>query len=244
MPAMSLNVHVLLFAHLRRQAAEPEFGVQLPAGSTVRDLARQLEAQGLSLSGCMAAVNEAYAAPDTVLQSGDEVAFLPPVAGGAVDEGREAEAEPLTFVAVTPQPLSLAQAEAFLVRPRYGAQSYFVGTVRSPNRGQPVTLIEYEAYASMAEKVLHEAAAQARARFGGDDGEAGDLAVFLAHRTGRLQPAEASIVIGVGSPHRRAALEVVDWLIEHVKAVIPVWKLEELQDGQRWVEGVSPSETL
>lgn len=239
---MSLNVRILLFAHLRRQATEPEFGVQLPSGSTVRDLARQLEGQGLSLSGCMAAVNEAYAAPDTALNDGDEVAFLPPVAGGAVDAGGAPAAEMLTFVTVTPQPLSLAQAEAFLVRPRYGAQSYFVGTVRSPNRGQPVTLIEYEAYASMAEKVLHEAAAQARARFGG--AEQNDLAVFLAHRTGRLQPAEASIVIGVGSPHRRAALEAVDWLIEHVKAVIPVWKLEELQDGQRWVEGVSPSETL
>ncbi|WP_261664982.1 molybdenum cofactor biosynthesis protein [Deinococcus sp. Marseille-Q6407] len=237
---MTFPVRVLLFAHLSRQVPEPEFAAEVPQGATVRDLARQLQQQqGLDLSGCMAAVNENYAAPDTALHAGDEVAFLPPVAGGSDIEN---EQEPgLTAVQVTAEPLSLAQAEAFLVRPRYGAQSYFVGTVRSPNKGQAVTLIQYEAYASMAEKVLREAADQARERFGGEDG---DLAVYLAHRTGRLQPAEASIVIGVGSPHRRAALDAADWLIEHVKAVIPVWKLEELEDGQRWVEGVSPAETL
>lgn len=237
MTSTPLTVQVLLFAHLRRQVPQPEFSVQVPAGATVRDLAQQLEAGGLSLSGCMAAVNESYATPDTPLQAGDEVAFLPPVAGGS---GAPA-GEELTHVRVGAEPLSLQAAEQFLVRPRYGAQSYFVGTVRSPNRGQTVTLIEYEAYASMAERVLRDAAAQARGRFGGEDG---DLAVYLAHRTGRLQPAEASIVIGVGSPHRRAALEAADWLIEHVKAVIPVWKLEELEDGQRWVEGVRPGPTL
>lgn len=242
---MSLNIRVLLFAHLRRQVRQSEFMVQMPLGSSVRDLAEQLQRDqpALKLSGCMAAINEAYADPMTELQDGDEVAFLPPVAGGSDEGSRAIQAEAQTFVAVGPQPLRLAQAEAFLVRPRYGAQSYFVGTVRSPNRGQAVTLIEYEAYSSMAEKVLWAAAAEARSRFGSESGD-GDLAVFLAHRTGRLQPAEASIIIGVGSPHRRAALEAVDWLIEHVKAVIPVWKLEELQDGQRWVEGNNPSTAL
>ncbi|WP_229838833.1 molybdopterin converting factor subunit 1 [Deinococcus piscis] len=236
MTSTPLTVQVLLFAHLSRQVPQPEFSVQVPAGSTVRDLAQQLEGRGLDLSGCMAAVNESYATPDTPLQAGDEVAFLPPVAGGSGEQAGE-----LTSAQVTADPLSLQAAEQFLVRPRYGAQSYFVGTVRSPNRGQTVTLIEYEAYVSMAERVLRDVAAQARERFGGEDG---DLAVYLAHRTGRLHPAEASIVIGVGSPHRRAALEAVDWLIEHVKAVIPVWKLEELEDGQRWVEGVRPAQTL
>ena len=233
MLSMTFSVRVLLFAHLSRQVPAPEFMAELPQGATVRDLAGQLQAQyGLELKGCMAAVNEAYADPSAVLTEGDEVAFLPPVAGGS---------EELTYVGVAAEPLSLQDAEQFLVRPAYGAQSYFVGTVRSPNRGQTVTLIQYEAYASMAEKVLREAAEQPRARIGGESAE---LAVYLVHRTGRLHPAEASIIIGVGSPHRRAALEAVDWLIEHVKAVIPVWKLEELEDGQRWVEGTAPAETL
>ncbi|MFC6618974.1 molybdopterin converting factor subunit 1 [Deinococcus radiophilus] len=230
-----MAVRVLLFAHLRRQAEQPEFDVQLSEGASVRDLAAQLSEKGLDLTGCMAAVNETYATPDTALSDGDEVAFLPPVAGGS------GGSEGLMQARVTAEPLSLSDAERFVVRPQFGAQSYFVGTVRSPNRGQTVTLIEYEAYASMAEKVLRDAAAQAQTRFAGEGEE---LAVYLAHRTGRLQPAEASILIGVGSPHRRAALEACDWLIEHVKAVIPVWKLEELEDGQRWVEGVRPAEVL
>ena len=100
--------------------------------------------------------------------------------------------------------------------------------------------IEYEAYVSMAERLLQAAAQQARQRWA--EGE--DIALYLAHRIGRLQPTEASIIIGVGSPHRRAALNAADWLIEHVKATVPVWKLEELADGQRWVEGIAPAETL
>lgn len=126
------------------------------------------------------------------------------------------------------------------MRPRFGAQSYFVGTVRSPNRGEAVVRIEYEAYVSMAERLLQAAAQQARQRWA--EGE--DIALYLTHRIGRLQPTEASIIIGVGSPHRRAALNAADWLIEHVKATVPVWKLEELADGQRWVEGIAPAETL
>ncbi|MDO4245012.1 MAG: molybdenum cofactor biosynthesis protein MoaE, partial [Deinococcus sp.] len=209
--------------------------LDVPEGADVRAVAAQLEQErGLSLGGCMVAVNETYAAPEQVLHEGDEVAFLPPVAGGS-GAGDSGEAD--TFCEVTAEVLTLAPADAFLVRPHCGAQAYFVGTVRSPNAGQVVAHIDYEAYAPMAHKVMEAAAAQARAQHG-------ELRVWIQHRVGRLAPAEASIVIGVASPHRRAALEACDFLIEHLKAELPVWKHEATAEGTHWVAGQTGHEVL
>ena len=138
---------------------------------------------------------------------------------------------------VTAAPLSLRTAQDFLTRPAWGAQAYFVGTVRSPNAGFAVAYLEYEAYPALAERVMREAATHARARF-----ELGGS--YLAHRTGRVRPGESSILIGVGSAHRRAALEACDFLIEHLKLHLPVWKLEVGENGERWAEGSAGAPTL
>lgn len=227
-----MNIRAVFLARLRREAGLEEIPLSVPEGASVRQMAQQLEQErGLSLGGCMVAVNEAYATPDTVLHDGDEVAFLPPVAGGS------GESEDTVYCEVTEAPLTLASAESFLIRPECGAQAYFVGTVRSPNHGQDVQFIDYEAYAPMAQKVMQEAAAQAQAKHG-------QLRVWVVHRVGRLAPAEASIVIGVASPHRRAALEACDFLIEHLKVELPVWKHEVTDAGEAWVAGQTGHETL
>ena len=225
-------ITVVLFARLKREAGLEQVQMPLPSPPTVRALAAGVEARySLSLKGCMVAVNEQYADPEQTIADGDEVAFLPPVAGGS---GKEAATD---FVQVTDTELRLEQASAFLVRPEYGAQAYFVGTVRSPNLGKVVEYIEYEGYAPMAEKVMREAADLAREKHG-------ELSAYLQHRTGRLTPGQASILIGVGSPHRRAALEACDFLIEHLKVVLPVWKLEGGEDGEHWVKGQAGFQTL
>lgn len=224
-----MQVNVVFFARLKRESGLETAAVEIPDGVTVRELASQVEhTYRLNLRGCMVAVNETYAAPEHVLRPGDEVAFLPPVAGGS-DEDTRCE--------VVTVPLLLAQADAFLVRPEHGAQAYFVGTVRSPNKGKQVEFIEYEGYGPMAEKVMREAAAQSRAQHG-------DLRVVIQHRVGRLLPGEASILIGVASPHRRAALEACDFLIEHLKVHLPIWKHEADEDGQHWVKGQTGHPTL
>lgn len=225
-----MRLNVVFFAHLRRDIGTEQLSVEAPEGADVRAVASLIEAQhGLSLKGCMVAVNETYAAPEHLLKDGDEVAFLPPVAGGS-DKGD-------THCEMTDQPLSLQAADAFLVRPECGAQAYFVGTVRSPNKGKDVEYIDYEGYAPMAGRVMQSAADAAREQHG-------ELRVWLQHRTGRLLPGEASILIGVASPHRRAALEACDFLIEYLKVQIPVWKHETDDDGPHWVEGHSEHPAL
>lgn len=199
----------------------------------VRAVATLIEQQhGVSLKGCMVAVNETYATPEQMLHGNDEVAFLPPVAGGS-DAGGNSE----TLCEVTASPLLLQTADAFLVQPAYGAQAYFVGTVRSPNKGKQVEFIEYEGFAPLAQKVMRGAAEAARERHG-------TLRVFIQHRVGRLLPGEASILIGVASPHRRAALEACDFIIELLKVQVPVWKREVDEDGEHWVDGTAGQPTL
>lgn len=224
-----MRLTLVFFARLRREIGVETLGWEAEAGATVRQVAQAVEAErGVDLKGCMVAVNEVYATPDVLLQDGDELAFLPPVAGGS---------DTPTRMVVTDAPLLLAEADAFLVRPECGAQAYFVGTVRSPNRGKRVEYIDYEAFAPLAERVMRGAADAAREQHG-------ELRVYIAHRVGRLSPAEASILIGVASAHRRAALEACDFLIEFLKVQVPVWKREVDEDGEHWVDGQAGQPTL
>ena len=231
-----MKVQAVFFARLKRELGTSSLPLELPERSTVREAAARIEAEhGLSLRGCMVAVNESYADPEQELHGGDELAFLPPVAGGS--GANDTDDDPTDFCQVTPEVLELRSAERYLVQPQYGAQAYFVGTVRSPNLGKAVAFIEYEGYAPMAEKVMREAAERARQKHG-------RLSAFIQHRTGKLLPGEASLIIGVGSPHRRVALEACEALIEELKVELPIWKHEGDEDGEHWVEGSAGHQTL
>jgi molybdopterin synthase catalytic subunit len=79
-----MRVTTLLFANLRELAGQGSMDLEIPAGSTVLDVATRLEREidGLILKGALCAINEAYSEPDSLLNDGDRLAFLPPVAGG------------------------------------------------------------------------------------------------------------------------------------------------------------------
>lgn len=56
------------------------------------------------------------------------------------------------------------------------------------------------------------------------------------HRLGTVLVEESSIIIAVSSAHRKAAMEACHWLIDEVKAQVPVWKKEFFTDGSAWKE--------
>lgn len=81
---MSPMTHrVLLFASWA-DALGPEVEVELPAGARVSDLLAELtvRAEGRPLPRPVVAVNQRYARPDVQLAASDEIAIIPPVAGG------------------------------------------------------------------------------------------------------------------------------------------------------------------
>ncbi len=222
---------VLLFSSYRDAVGRRELELDVPPGATVRDAAARLEADypDLKLKGALAARNEVYAGPDEVLGAGDTLAFFPPVAGGS--------SEPDLFF-VTDGPLDVSACLAHASDAKYGAVSSFLGTVRSPNYGQPVLYIDYEGYEAMIVAQMKRAAAELRDRF--------DLGrLVFGHRLGRLAPGEASIVIVASSAHRKDALLATHAAIDRLKELLPVWKLEATPDGAAWVEGSSAAaETL
>jgi len=79
-----ITVHVKLFATLRRHRPGLEIGeafpVELPPGSTVADLVRQLDLPQGQIK--LVFVNALFRDEDHVLADGDEVGIFPPVGGG------------------------------------------------------------------------------------------------------------------------------------------------------------------
>jgi len=111
-------------------------------------------------------------------------------------------------------------------RPGTGAIVVFDGIVRDDT----IREMELEAYRDVAEKELGEIAAEAREKFR-------LLSVDIVHRVGRLRVGENILVIVVGAAHRREAYEGSRYIIERIKAGVPVWKKEIRRDGGSWVEG-------
>lgn len=112
--------------------------------------------------------------------------------------------------------------------PRAGAIVTFVGTVRDHARGKRVRYLEYEAYAEAAIDTFAEIAAEIRQRWD-------VLGIAIAHRTGRLEIGEASVVIAVSSAHRAEAFEACRYAIERLKQIAPIWKKEVYDDGEVWI---------
>ena len=81
-----ITVRVLLFGHYKDVFPGGETALELPHGATATDAANALAAQNHRFAKLLTqtriAVRESFAAPETVLEQGDEIAFLPPMSGG------------------------------------------------------------------------------------------------------------------------------------------------------------------
>jgi molybdopterin synthase catalytic subunit len=61
--------------------------------------------------------------------------------------------------------------------------------------------------------------------------------VAMAHRVGRLEIGEPSVVVSVSSPHRAEAIAACKWGIDRLKESVPIWKKEFAAGGAVWIEG-------
>ena len=134
------------------------------------------------------------------------------------------------LIRVTEQVLDTNEAVAAVGSPAAGAVNVFLGVVRDNNLGRRVAHLVYDAYPSMAEKVMRELAEEAKAQFGLID-------CAVLHRTGRLEIGETSLLIAVSCGHRAESFEGGHWLVNEIKKRVPVWKKEVWEDGEEWIEG-------
>jgi MoaE-MoaD fusion protein len=206
-----VHVTVRLFAGLRERAGRAT--VELEDVTRAGDVWAAL-GLGDEPPGLLYAVNREYAEPDRELHDGDEVALIPPVSGGA-------------FL-LSADPLDLRAAVAEVETADAGAVATFVGTVRRSSRGRTVLYLEYEAYAEMAEQMLHGLGEELKAKHGLSE-------VAIHHRIGRVDIGEPSVVIAVSAPHRAPALDACREAIDTLKETVPLWKKEVYEGGEEWI---------
>jgi molybdopterin synthase catalytic subunit len=134
-------------------------------------------------------------------------------------------------ILLTNAALDITALVDWCVEPHCGAVASFIGTTRNNFEGRTVLRLEYEAYEPMALTQMQGLAAQMQDKWP-DLGK-----VVIAHRLGEVPIGESSVLIAASSPHRREALEAVSWAIDELKAVVPIWKQEVYQEGERvWKE--------
>lgn len=132
--------------------------------------------------------------------------------------------------------IEISAYQDLIADPDTGAQGWFLGVTRrttkieSQNKdmGAETKVTEslfYEAHEEMAIKVLSDLAEEAKTNFSLSK-------VVIIHRLGKVPIGEASVIIGCSSAHRVACFDALPWIMNHLKADVPIWKQETYVDGQ------------
>lgn len=237
-----MTIRVRLFAMLRERAGWRDSELEVADGASVADAWAALAASVPAISDFGKIVrfarNGAYADPGDELRDGDELAVIPPVAGGA-------EPERLLRCELSATPIAdelLAELRRTVPTAADGALVLFVGQTRETagppsvgeeeaaarHAGQPVEALDYEAFDEMALPLMEEIGDEIEQRFG-------VRRLAIIHRTGRVPLSEPSVVIAAAAPHRADAFDACRYAIEQLKARVPIWKSERYADGAVWV---------
>jgi molybdopterin synthase catalytic subunit len=111
-----------------------------------------------------------------------------------------------------------------------GALVTFVGLARgASSSGKPVDKLVLRHHPRLTQKSLDDIARDAAAKFSVS-------CIAIAHRCGELAPGEPIVFVGTSAPHRRAAFEAADYLMDRLKTEAVFWKREDGPDGSAWIE--------
>jgi len=218
-----MSARLLYFASLQELMGCREESLELEPDWSVKDLLDHLERRNPKLQALRGryrvAVERAMVDEDTPVGGAREIALIPPVSGGRGP-----------WVRLDAQPIDAQQVIQAASRSDCGAVLLFLGTVRDTFQDQPVERIDYSAYEEMALEELHSLASQALQ-------QPEIRAVAVWHRLGPVAAGEASVAVAVASPHRGPAFQQGQWLIDSLKARVPIWKKEIGPAGAVWIEG-------
>jgi molybdopterin synthase catalytic subunit len=226
-----MKIRIRYFASLREITERGEEMLEIPEGASIASARTELLVRypklQMILGTCLCAVNHQYVRGEMELHEGDELVFIPPMGGGTERDGDRLME---TFIQLTREPLDRNALVAMVSDPAMGGIVVFEGVVRNNARGKQVRYLEYEVYEEMAAQQIRTIVAEAQERWGVEH-------IAVAHRFGRLEIGEASVIIVVASPHRSEAFEACRYIIDMLKSTVPIWKKEVATNGEEWVEG-------
>jgi len=136
---------------------------------------------------------------------------------------------------ITHNELNIEELSADVIADRNGAVVVFNGITRDHTDGRKVLFLEYEAYLPMAKAKLNDVAEEMCDKW--------DVSVVIAHRIGRVDIGESSLIVTVGSPHRASAYQASQYSVDRIKQIVPIWKKEHFDGGEVWIgdaEGFRP----
>lgn len=222
-----MRVEILYFAVLRERVGRERETLELPDGADVAAARAAVAARHTAIASLLpqvqTAVNRTIARDATPLADGDEIALLPPVAGGSGPRK----------IAIRAEPLIVDETVAAVAGPNRGGVVTFTGVVRREGHHlSDVVRLEYEAYVEMAEQVLAEIAEEIEREWAGTE-------IAIHHRVGSLVVGEVAVAITAASAHRAPAFEACRAAIDRLKERAPIWKKEVGAGGEAWL-GLGP----
>ncbi len=237
-----MTLTVKLFGMLKMLLKQnADLNIELKDGSQVNDLIAEVQAINPELGDLLlkkkvlVSVNHDIAHGETVLAATDEIALLPPFAGGADSK----ESEPMSIVDDEVAMLVRVQRDNFSMDEeidrvkkrsrRIGGIATFLGTARDRSQGRDVSSITFEHYDGMAQKKLREIRERALQDFD-------IIEALILHRFGAIDIGENIVLIVIGAEHRADAFKACKWCIDELKQITPIWKLEQTPEGEVWVE--------
>jgi len=224
-----VKLQLLYFAAVRDRLGREGESMVLPDGISVAAaldaLVRRYEDRDFAgmVNRLQIAVNRNVVTREHPLCDGDEVALLPPVAGG-MDQPKR--------LAILDRTLSIDAVVRSVSGPAQGGIVTFTGVVRRHGQLPEVERLEYEAFVPMALSVLAEIAHEIETEIPGTQ-------VAIHHRIGNLLVGEPAVIIAVSAPHRAEAFSGCRTAIEALKQRVPIWKKEIGPDGNAWI-GMGP----
>ena len=130
---------------------------------------------------------------------------------------------------ITNQPLEQLNLKDGLAAPGAGGFASFEGWVRDHNEGKTVVALEYEAFPILCEKEAKKIFLEAREKFQ-------VIQLKCVHPVGRLNVGDMAVWVGATAAHREEAFAACRYIIDQVKARVPIWKKEYYISGEsQWV---------
>ncbi|GJW68424.1 molybdopterin synthase catalytic subunit [Tanacetum coccineum] len=128
-------------------------------------------------------------------------------------------------------PIDINKYTNYVHSPQCGAIATFFGNTRDTFDGKTVLELRYEAYVPMAVRCLNTICSSARSLWNLN-------AIAVAHRLGPVSVGETSVFVAVSSVHRVDALDACKFVIDEIKASVPIWKKEVYSNGEVWKENM------